>query len=317
MLPIGVTFVGRGRRSVMTDSSLPAIARRQHGLLTRAQVLSTMSSGAIERRVRAGRLEPVRRGVYRMAGAPETWEQQLLAVCLAAGPEVCASFRSAAVLSRLEGFEPELLEVTHFGSRPSEMDGVVIHESSVFDKRHITQVLGIPTTSMARTLCDLTAVVRPWMVERAVDEALRRKLVRIPELVECAELLEGRGRRRCTVMRDILEHRQRGYEPGESEPERRIAELLVRAGLPPPTMQYRVRVGNRNLRIDLCYPEYMIAIEYDGWDWHSGRRAFDEDRARANQLVVLGFSVLRFTSKSGDETIVDTVTAAIQRASRS
>ena len=40
----------------------------------------------------------------------------------------------------------------------------------------------------------------------------------------------------------------------------------------------------------------------------------DDDRARANELVMLGFGVLRFTSRSGDQTIVGTVTAALARA---
>jgi very-short-patch-repair endonuclease len=141
--------------------------------------------------------------------------------------------------------------------------------------------------------------------------------VTLERIAEVAEMLEGRGRHRCTVMREILDHRRPGYDPGDSDPERRIAELLVRAGLPAPTVQHRVEVGGRRYRIDLCYPDLKIAIEYDGWAWHSGRRAFDDDRARANDLVVLGFAVLRFTSRSSDQMIVDTVTAAIERATRS
>jgi very-short-patch-repair endonuclease len=77
-----------------------------------------------------------------------------------------------------------------------------------------------------------------------------------------------------------------------------------------------VQVGNRSYRIDLCYPEQRIAIEYDGWDFHRGRQAFDRDRARANDLVLLGMQVLRFTSRSSDQVIVDTVRAAHARASR-
>ena len=301
----------------MPDPQIGAIARRQHGLITREQALTVLPRWTLERRLSARTLEPVRRGVYRIAGAPDTWEQQLLAACLTAGAETCASFRSAAALHNLEGFGRDRLEITHFGSRPSVVEGVDVHESTVFDRRHIGRVAGIPTTSIARTLCDLTAVAPRGVVERAVDEALRRRLVRIPEIARVATLLEGRGRRRCTVMRDVLERRQPGYEPGDSAPERRIADLLVRAGLPRPVHQHRVRIGNKVVRIDLCYPDQRIAIEYDGWEWHSGRRAFDEDRARANELVILGFSVLRFTSKSSDETIVDTVRAAIGRASQS
>lgn len=301
----------------MAESPLSAFARRQHGLITRQQALTVLSPNTLDRRVRARILEPVRRGVYRVGGVPESWEQQLLAACLHAGPEVRASFGSAAALCGFEGFPRQGLEVTHFGSRPSVIEGVVVHESAVFDARHVTRVNGIPTTSVARTLCDLSAVAPKRSVERAVDDALRRKIVRLTDILVVARLLEGRGRRRCTVMREILEHRQPGYDPSESDPERRIAELLVRAGLPEPTRQHRVEIAGRRYRIDLAYPELKIAIEYDGWGWHSGRRAFDDDRARANQLVVLGFAVLRFTSKSTAQTIVDTVTAAIERASRS
>ena len=76
-----------------------------------------------------------------------------------------------------------------------------------------------------------------------------------------------------------------------------------------------MRIGAKRYRIDLCYPDAMVAIEYDGWDFHKGRRAFDLDRARANDLVVVGFQVLRFTSKSTDEAIIATVDAALGRAS--
>jgi very-short-patch-repair endonuclease len=300
------------------DNPLSVIGREQHGLVTRAQALAVMSPSALDRWLRTRRLDPMRRGVYRMAGTPESWEQQLLAACLAAGPEARASIRSAAALYELEGYGPVLLEITHFGARPSPMSGVVLHETSVFDIGHVTRIAGIPATSVARTLCDLTAVERrPWVIERAVDEALRRKLVRLDDIAAVADLLEGRGRRRCTMMREILDRRSPGYDPGESDPERRIADLLVRAGLPAPTMQHGVEIGGRRYRIDLCYQDARIAIEFDSWQFHSGRRAFDEDRARANQLVLLGFVVLHFTSKSSDQTIVDTVRAALERASRS
>jgi hypothetical protein len=276
-----------------------------------------MSANTLERRVRDRRFEPLRRGVYRIAGTPATWEQGMLAVCLSAGLDACASFHAAAALYGLEGFERTQFEITYFGRSPSPIEDVIVHETEVFDPAHIARVRGVPATSPARTLCDLTAVVQPWMVERAVDESLRRKLVQLDQIQAAAELLDGPGRRRSTVMRAILQRRQPGFEPGESEPERRIAELLVRAGLPEPVRQHPVVAGTRRFRIDLCYPRQRVAIEYDSWQYHSGRRSFDEDRARANQLVALGFTVLHFTSASSDQTIVDTVSAAIARATAS
>jgi very-short-patch-repair endonuclease len=116
-------------------------------------------------------------------------------------------------------------------------------------------------------------------------------------------------------MREILEHRPAGYHPGDSNPEKRIAELLVRAGLPEPTKQHRVLIRGKSYRIDLSYPEARLAIEYDSWGFHKGRQAFDDDRARGNDLVVLGFDVLHFTSRSSDQAIIDTVRAALHRTS--
>lgn len=298
----------------MSLERIATIARTQHGLVTTAQALQGIRPGQLDRLIRTHRLEPVRRGVYRTAGTPETWLQFLMAACLAR-PGSYASFRTAAALWDLEGFARRELEITVPGSRRARLEGVTVHESRVAGPRHLATRERIPTSSMARTLCDLTAVVRPWMVERAVDEALRRKLVSLRVLAAVAEDLAGRGRRRCTVMREILEHRAPGYHPGESDPEKRIADLLVRAGLPAPTPQHWVCIGGTRYRVDLCYPEAKIAIEYDSWKHHRGRQMFDRDRVRGNDLVVLlGFQLLRFTSRSGDAYIVDTVAAALSGA---
>jgi very-short-patch-repair endonuclease len=255
--------------------------------------------------------------VYAIAGAPESWEQDLLAVCLAGGPRTHVAFEAAARLHSLVGFDSKTVEVVQFGKRPSVIEGVVVHESEVFGPAHVARVGVLPVTSVARTLCDLTAVSTSWVVEKAVDDALRRQIVTLKALARVAADLEGRGRLRCTMMREILEQRASGYHPGESDPEKRVAEVLVRAGLPEPVRQHWVSVRGRRYRIDLCYPELGIAIEYDGWDHHKGRQAFDADRARGNDLVVLGMQLLRFTSRSSDDTIADTVRSAIARASAS
>ena len=63
--------------------------------------------------------------------------------------------------------------------------------------------------------------------------------------------------------------------------------------------------------IDMAYPEQMIAIEADGFDFHRGRAVFDSDRARQNDLVNLGWLVLRFTSTFSDERIVAVVRRAL------
>jgi hypothetical protein len=221
-------------------ADLARTARRQFGLLTHAQVRRSLTTAQLKRMLATRRLEPVRRGVYRAAGAPESWLQQLLAACLAS-PTGVASFSAAAALWLLPDFEPDRLEITVPGTKRVRLDGVIVHESTVWAAGHVATKLGIPVTSVARTLCDLTAVARPRVVELAVDDALRRKLVTLDQLRTVADALDGPGRRRCTAMRAILADRLPGYDPGGSAPEVRLARLLVRAGLPAPVAQHRSR----------------------------------------------------------------------------
>jgi very-short-patch-repair endonuclease len=104
----------------------------------------------------------------------------------------------------------------------------------------------------------------------------------------------------------------RGTTP-DSGLEMRFARAIVGGGLPEPVQQHRVAVGDRRYCIDLAYPDLKIAIEVDGWEYHSSRSAFDDDRSRANDLVVAGWQVLRFTSSMTDAEAVTTVSAALSR----
>lgn len=292
--------------------ALGRIGKRQYRLVTTEQALESCTRGELDHLVGSGALEPVRRGVYRCAGSPESWQQHLLAACLAAGRHVgVASFRAAAALWELPGFDADVLELTVPGRHNPRLADVVVHQTNVWGPRHIAIRHSIPTTSVARTLCDLTAVVWPWRVERLVNDAERRGIVTLRQLRRVFEALENKGRRRSTVMRAVLADRMDGLRPGGSEREVDLAKLLLCARVPRPVQQHRVRIGSRVIRLDFAYPGLKIAIEYDGWTPHRTRLAFDSDRARDNELEVRGWLVLRFTSRWTGSEILATVRTAI------
>jgi very-short-patch-repair endonuclease len=284
---------------------------RQHGLVTTDQVLESSTRHELNHLVATGRLEPVRRGVYRCAGAPETWHQHLLAACLAAGDPAVASFRAAAALWELPGFDTDVLEITVAGRHNPRLADVLVHQTNVWGPDHTARHRRIPVTSVARTLCDLTALVWPWRVGRLVNDAERRGLATPRQILRVFRSLETKGRRRSTVMRAVLADRTDGVRPGGSEREVDVAKLLLRAQLPRPVQQHRVRIGRRVIRLDFAYPALKIAIEYDGWKPHRTRLAFDTDRARDNELEIRGWLVLRFTSRWTSSEIVATVRAAV------
>jgi very-short-patch-repair endonuclease len=79
----------------------------------------------------------------------------------------------------------------------------------------------------------------------------------------------------------------------ESPMETRIRLALVLAGLPAPAVQHRVQGFGRSHRLDLAYPEVMLAIEYDGADHLDPGRARN-DLEREAVLTRLGWTILRF-----------------------
>ena len=79
---------------------------------------------------------------------------------------------------------------------------------------------------------------------------------------------------------------------------------LVEGGLPEPVLHHPVVVDGGRYVIDLAYPEIELAIEYDGFEFHSSRSAFDRDRQRANLLTAHGWTILRITSEMTDAEIV-------------
>src|SRR5436853_436079 len=90
-----------------------ALAARQHGVITKAQLRRTgVTDDSIRWRVSAGSLELVVTGVYRVGGAARTWEQHLAGACLWGGPDACASHRSAGALWGFQGFGPGLVEIS-------------------------------------------------------------------------------------------------------------------------------------------------------------------------------------------------------------
>ena len=98
-----------------------------------------------------------------------------LAAVMACGPGAALSHRSAAALLGLRPGSGRI-EVT-VPAVCRQVSGVRIYRSRMLDPRDFTVVDGIPVTSVARTLLDLSAVVRPNDLELAIDRAERSGLL--------------------------------------------------------------------------------------------------------------------------------------------
>ena len=279
------------------DRAIARLAATRHGVFSRSQAIKLGATrGLIARRIANARWESLYQGVYRLAGTASTYRQRLLAACLAAGSGAVASHRSAGAIKQLPRMPDGIVELSVPRTRRVTHAGIKIHHVGVLPTADTTVVDGIPVTTVTRTLIDLAAVVSVDIVEEALDDALRRGLTSVRRLRRRLDELNPRGRTGTGALRVLLDARATGATP-ESVLETRLLRHLRRARLPLPVCQFPIRHDGRIVAVvDFAYPDKRVAIEVDGYRWHSGRGRWQSDLARRNALAALGWRVIHATS---------------------
>jgi hypothetical protein len=166
--------------------------------------------------------------------------------------------------------------------------GLEIHRGAPSD---VTSVFGIPVTTPERTAFDLARFLPRVEAVIYLDALLQQRKVYLDRLVFCfADHPGWLGHPLADIALGLAE------PLAESPMETRLRLLAVDAGLPRPVAQYKIMRGKRFVaRVDYAYPEYKIALEYDG-DHHRDRTTFRFDMERQNELHVMGWTVLRFNA---------------------
>ena len=253
--------------------------------------------------------------MYRLAGVPLSWRQTLLAACLSSGPEAVASHRASAGLRNLAGIEPGAIEISVPRGKRKKRKGIVIHEVQSLPSVDVTIVDSIPVTTVTRTLVDLGAVVAPKVLEEALDDALRQRLTSVSRLRWRLEELGSKGRAGIVAIRSLLDARGLGHITPKSDLETRFAQLRRDRGLPEPIAQYQIRdKGKLVAVVDFAYPDLRLAIEVDGYRWHTGKPRWAHDLARRNRLSALGWRVIHVTETDIEEQpgrVIGTIAAAL------
>lgn len=276
------------------DAALAAIAVRQHGLFTRAQARACdFSRGAIDVRIQRGTWIAADHGVYRTATTPTSYQQRLLAACLA-GPAV-ASHRAAAALWGLPGIADTPLEVTAVRHRRRCSTDVIWHESVRLDSRETTSIDNVPVTRVTRTLLDLGSVIDERELLVAFDDAAHRALTSSERLARELERFGDRRRGSGTV-RAVLTLRPYNEPIPESILETQFDEIVRTHHLPEARRQWTIldNSGRRAARVDFAYPHARLAIEIDGAQHHAGTGDWIAGLDRQNQVGKLGWRLLRF-----------------------
>lgn len=201
-----------------------------------------------------------------------------MAAVLACGDGAVLSHMSAATLWGLLRPERGPVDV----SLPSQSgkrrrDGIRIHrcaslaaEAPLFtegEQRRLTPLMTvrhrIPVTSVPRTLDDLRGTVAPYLLRRARRQA------------------------------ELAGYRLDGVESDRtrSDLERDFLRFCSRQGIPAP--EVNVKVGR--LEVDFLWREARLIVETDGFRYHSGSEAFENDHGRDLVLRRQGYTVHHYT----------------------
>lgn len=285
---------------------MPSDARRavddlldhQHDLITPSQAeQATGHRTTLLRLVRSGELEPVRSRVYGRVGAETSWERDLLAAILSAGPPAMASHRAVARLLGLATYESAPLEITVPSKRTFAADGVVVHESR--DLAHIPPISigAIPCTPPRRLAVDIGAVLGETAYTTVIRDLRRDHGVTWRQLDAVLQLHSRRGRNGCGPLRRQLD-RYHGIDGiPDTTLEQSFLDLLIDADYPLPRCQHVVvRPGGGRFRLDFAFVTARVACEVDG-PHHRLPAVVARDRWRDEVLARLGWHVMRFTEE--------------------
>jgi very-short-patch-repair endonuclease len=271
------------------DRYLSERAGRQFGLVTTDQLIGLgFSAREIRGRVRRGLLHPLHRGVLAVGHPKVVSHARLLAAQLTCGDASFLSHRTAAAVWGLRAVNTRRVEVTVPGTFALRRKGLVVHHSVAVAEAEVRTRNGLRVSSVPRMLVEQSNTETQAELERLITEAIRRHVLDFTALEQT--LVRHERRPGLANLKQAL----RDYRPRpdrKSGLERAFDELISGADIPAP--QRNVYINH--WEIDCYWPEFGLAVELDGRNYHSSLQDMERDRRKDGDLVKLGIWPLRIT----------------------
>ena len=281
-------------------SEIDDVLARHGGAASRDQLLHAVTRNQLDDEVARGHLmAPFPRAYCRPWDADQPDVLEVAAVASVGAP-VALSHLSALRRYGLAGASPDRVHVTvpvgrhPIGRRPA----LYVHRTRT--RTRLRLVDGVPTVEPA------VAVVRSWPLSAGPEqrapaiEAVRRRLVTPAGLHAAGQAAVGMaGRSSLLRLVDLL------AAGCESELELwGHLHVFDAPGLRHGVRQLVVVVRGEVYRLDLAYEEERVAIELDGYRFHSGRAQRERDMRRDAALAAVDWITLRFSHERLHEDIV-------------
>ncbi len=264
------------------------LAARQYGVVTREQLSDLgYSDPAIERAVASGRLHLWHRSVFAVGHQGLSPHGLCMAAVLFRGSGALISHQSAVWLW---GLEKKLEIPVHVSVRwrGHAQDAIGLHHCPALREDDIAETERLPVTGVPRTLLDYASEAKRYRLERAVDQADRLGLLDLAAVDLITDEVRGhRGSR--PLRRAMIIYREKGFT--RSGGEKRMLAALADVGVRRPAVNNFVE----GYELDFFWEEERFGVELDSWEHHRGRRSFEEDRKRQEELTMAGIETIRIT----------------------
>ncbi len=270
------------------DETLARRANGQHGIVRTSDLRAAgLSSSAVSKRRARGALHLQYPGVYSVGHAVLSREGRWLAAVFAGGFGAVLSHLSAAALWRLIRYSPRIPDVlVPQGRRP--IQGINFHQYRKFDPLDAMKYQGIPVTTVARTLIDLTDILTPDELANVIHEAQYRHRFNLEATQQAMQ--RANGRKNLKRLEEAITASLNGSAGTRSRNEREFLKLLEANNLPKP----RVNTKVLGIEVDCVWPEHKLVAEIDG-PGHARPRTQREDKAVDAALHAAGYTILRGT----------------------
>lgn len=302
---------------------LMAIAARQHGVVSVAQAAEVgIDRRRLNRLRAAGLLVRLQPDVFAVAApAPGRW-QAVWAAVLQVGPPSIASHESS-LFAHGVSHVPFVPAVSVAPGGPHSGHGIRIHRVCDLLPSHLTQVDGLPVTTLERSVIDVASVLSRRWLEDLVDRlTIRERRTSIGALARTLRQVNRRGRRHVGRLDVVLDARLPGEPAPRSALERDADLLLARSSLlPAPVCEYPLpgRGPGPGL-VDRAWPEARLIFEIDGRRWHSREADMAKDRARDRAAAAAGWLTLRVLDEEvnsvGEAVLADIEQTYLSRLNR-
>ena len=247
------------------------------------------------------------RGVFVRNGVEVTLRDRAVGAWLATGRQGTIAGVAAAALHGAPWVDVDA-PIDVIGVRRRMREGVVVH-TEVLAADQITSLGGLPVTTRVRTAFDLGRHLGRTEALARLDALMWNQRFDIAEVTELADL--SPRLRGIAQLRELLPL----VDGGAASPRESAIRLTLHDnGFPRPETQFPVLDGSRPVAfLDLAYPEYGVAVEYDGDHHRTNRWTYVKDIARLRMLEQRDWIVIRVIAEDRPDAWLSLVATALRK----